>query len=65
MSRGREVDSSHQVSLASISILSLACGIIFTGSLEDMVAGVTWPSILPMRWTVEWDPASAEEEHEE
>jgi hypothetical protein len=33
--------------------------------LEDMVAGVTWPSILPPGWTVEWDPASAEEEHEE
>jgi hypothetical protein len=32
--------------------------------LEDMVAGVTWPSILPPGWTVEWDPASAEE-HEE
>jgi hypothetical protein len=49
----------------SMSILNLACGIIFTGSLEDMVAGVTWPSILPPGWTVEWDPASAEEEHEE
>jgi hypothetical protein len=32
---------------------------------QDMVAGVTWPSILPPGWTVEWDPASAEEEHEE
>jgi hypothetical protein len=30
-----------------------------------MVAGVTWPSILPPGWTVEWDPTSAEEEHEE
>jgi hypothetical protein len=46
-------------------ILSLACGIIFTGSLEEMVAGLTWPSTLPPGWTVEWDPASAEEEHEE
>jgi hypothetical protein len=35
----------------------------FTGSLEDMVVGVTWPSILPPGWTVEWDPTSAEEEH--
>jgi hypothetical protein len=35
----------------------------FIGSLEDMVAGVTWPSILPPGWTVEWDPTSAEEEH--
>jgi hypothetical protein len=26
---------------------------------------VTWLSILPPGWTVEWDPASAEEEHEE
>jgi hypothetical protein len=26
---------------------------------------VTWPSILPPGWTVEWDPASAEEEHDE
>jgi hypothetical protein len=34
----------------------------FTGSLEDMVAGVTWPSILPPGWTVEWDPTSAEED---
>jgi hypothetical protein len=30
-----------------------------------MVAGITWPSTLPPGWTVEWDPASAEEEHEE
>jgi hypothetical protein len=30
-----------------------------------MVAGVTWPSILPPGWTVEWDPTLAEEEHEE
>jgi hypothetical protein len=30
-----------------------------------MVAGVTWPSILPPGWTVEWDPISAEEEHGE
>jgi hypothetical protein len=26
---------------------------------------VTWPSILPPGWTVEWDPTSAEEEHDE
>jgi hypothetical protein len=26
---------------------------------------VTWPSIVPPGWTVEWDPTSAEEEHEE
>jgi hypothetical protein len=31
----------------------------------DMVARVTWPSILPPGWTVEWDPTSAEDEHEE
>jgi hypothetical protein len=37
----------------------------FIGSLEDMVAGVTWSSILPPGWTVEWDPTSTEEEHEE
>jgi hypothetical protein len=30
-----------------------------------MVAGVTWPSILPPGWTVEWDPTSVGEEHEE
>jgi hypothetical protein len=30
-----------------------------------MVAGITWPSTLPPGWTVEWDPASAEEEHED
>jgi hypothetical protein len=30
-----------------------------------MVAGVTWPSILPPGWTVEWDPTSVEEEHED
>ena len=34
-------------------------------ALEDMVAGVTWLSILPPGWTIEWDPTSAEEEHEE
>jgi hypothetical protein len=39
--------------------------ITFTGSLEEMVAGITWPSTLPPGWTVEWDPASAEEEHED
>jgi hypothetical protein len=43
----------------------LVAQFFFTGSLEDMVAGVTWPSILPPGWTVEWDLASAEEEHEE
>jgi hypothetical protein len=37
----------------------------FSGSLEDMVAGVAWSSILSSGWTVEWDPTSAEEEHEE
>jgi hypothetical protein len=26
---------------------------------------VTSPSILPPGWIVEWDPTSAEEEHEE
>jgi hypothetical protein len=26
---------------------------------------VTWSSILPPGWTVEWDPTSTEEEHEE
>jgi hypothetical protein len=26
---------------------------------------VTWSSILPPGWTVEWDPTSAEEEHED
>jgi hypothetical protein len=30
-----------------------------------MVARVTWPSILPLGWTVEWDPTSTGEEHEE
>jgi hypothetical protein len=30
-----------------------------------MVAAVTWPSTLPLGWTVEWDPTSAGEEHEE
>jgi hypothetical protein len=33
--------------------------------LDDMVAGVTWPSTLPPSWTVEWDHASAREDHEE
>jgi hypothetical protein len=67
MSRGRGVDSSHRVSLAelSISILSLACGIIFAGTLQDMVDGVTWPTTLPPGWTVEWDAAPAGEEQEE
>jgi hypothetical protein len=26
---------------------------------------VTWSSTLPLGWTVEWDPTSAGEEHEE
>jgi hypothetical protein len=49
----------------SISILSLACGIIFAGTLQDMVDGVTWPTTLPPGWTVEWDAAPVGEEHEE
>jgi hypothetical protein len=49
----------------SISILSLACGIIFAGTLQDIVDGVTWPTTLPLGWTVEWDAAPAGEEHEE
>jgi hypothetical protein len=49
----------------SISILNLACGIIFAGTLQDMVDGVTWPITLPPGWTVEWDAASAGEEQEE
>jgi hypothetical protein len=64
-SRGRGVDSSHWVSLAGISILSLACGIIFLGTLQDMVDGVTWPTTLPPGWTVEWDADPAGEEQEE
>ena len=65
MSRGRGVDSSHRVSLAKYQYTQPCLWHNFTGSLEDMVAGVTWPSILPPGWTLEWDPASAEEEHEE
>jgi hypothetical protein len=30
-----------------------------------MVDGVTWPSILPPSWTVEWDAALAREHQEE
>jgi hypothetical protein len=65
MSRGRGVDSSHRVSLAEYLYTQPCLWHNFTGSLKDMVAGVTWPSILPPGWTVEWDPTSAEEEHEE
>ena len=65
MSRGRGVDSSHRLSLAEYQYTQPCLWHNFTGSLEDMVAGVTWPSILPPGWTVEWDPTSAEEEHEE
>jgi hypothetical protein len=65
MSRGRGVDSSHRVSLAEYLYTQPCLWHNFTGSLKDMVAGVIWPSILPPGWTVEWDPTSAEEEHEE
>jgi hypothetical protein len=51
--------------LHSISILSLACGKIFAGTIQEMVDGVTWPTTLPPGWTVEWDVAPAGEEHEE
>jgi hypothetical protein len=44
---------------------ALLVAYIFTGSLEDMVAGVTWPSTLPPGWTIQWDPTSVGEEHEE
>jgi hypothetical protein len=37
----------------------------FTGSLQDMVDGVTWPATLPSGWTVERDAASAGEDWEE
>jgi hypothetical protein len=37
----------------------------FTGSLQDLVDGVTWPATLPSDWTVEWDAASAGEDQEE
>jgi hypothetical protein len=49
----------------TISILSLACDIIFVGMLQDMVDGVTWPTTLPPGWTVKWDAAPAEENQEE
>jgi hypothetical protein len=29
-----------------------------------MVDGVTWPSTLPLGWTVEWDAAPTEEDQE-
>jgi hypothetical protein len=45
--------------------LSLACGIIFAGTIQEMVDSVTWPTTLPPGWTVEWDVAPAGEEHEE
>jgi hypothetical protein len=48
----------------SISILRLACGIIFAGTLQDMVDGVTCTSTLPPGWTVECDAALAGEEQE-
>jgi hypothetical protein len=38
---------------------------IFLGILQDMVDGVTWPSTLPLGWTVEWDAASTGEGQEE
>jgi hypothetical protein len=40
-------------------------GIIFAGTLQDMVDGVTWPTTLPPGWTVEWDAALVGEEQEE
>jgi hypothetical protein len=30
-----------------------------------MVDGVTWPTTLPLGWTVEWDATLAREEQEE
>jgi hypothetical protein len=30
-----------------------------------MVDGVTWPTTLPLGWTIEWDVASAGEDQEE
>jgi hypothetical protein len=42
--------------LLSISILSLACGLtLLSGeTVEDLVAGLTWPCVLPPGWSVEW-----------
>jgi hypothetical protein len=34
--------------------------VIFSGvSLEDLVAGLAWPSALPTGWTMERDPSPA------
>jgi hypothetical protein len=65
MSRGRGVDSSHWLSVAKYEYTQPCLWHNFTGSLEDMVAGVTWSSTLPLGWTVEWDTTTTGEEHEE
>jgi hypothetical protein len=46
-------------------MLSLSCGIIFAGTLQDMIDGVTWPTTLPPGWTFEWDATPVGEEQEE
>jgi hypothetical protein len=33
-------------------------------SFKEMVAGVTWPSTLPLGWTIEWDANSVGEDRE-
>jgi hypothetical protein len=37
----------------------------FTGLLQDMVDGVTWPATLPPGWMVEWDATSVGEDQKE
>jgi hypothetical protein len=62
-SRGRGLDSSHQVSLAEYYQPCLWH--TFTGLLQNMVDVVTWLATLPPGWTVEWDATSAGEDEAE
>ena len=51
--------------LLSISILRLLV-ILFSGmTLEDPNTSLSWPSVLPSGWSMEWEPSSTSNDSEE
>ena len=45
--------------LLSISILRLACDLFLGMFCEDQNTSMTWPSVLPTGWSMEWEPSPA------
>ena len=45
--------------LLSIGILSLLVTLFSGMTLEDPNTSLTWPSVLPIGWSMEWEPSPA------